>query len=443
MTGKRNISRRQFFKKAAGAAAGAVSFPYFVPSSAVGKAGYVAPSNRIVMGFIGVGTMGRYDMEMFMNQPDTQVAAVCDVQRKVREAARSRADEYYGKKVCADYNNFWEVTERDDIDAISIASLDSWHVLHALSAVRAGKDVKVQKPLGMSIEDIKVLRSAVHRHGRVFQFGTQQRSSREFRYACELVRNGRIGKLHTIEVGVHAGGPEERYGKKTYTPMPVPEGIDYDLWVGPSPMSPYTDARLIYPHWFHISDYSLGYVSGWGIHHIDIAQWGSGNENTGPIDVEGTAVYPGDDALCDNPVSWDVNFKYADGVRMRFTGAGPGFAGVWSGIKFIGTKGWVFVNRGQIRAEPEKLLQETIGPDEIHLIVSDHHERNFLDCVESRAETICPIDVAVRSDTVCQLAWIAFTLGRKLKWDPEKEEFAGDAEANSMLTRAKRSPWHL
>jgi predicted dehydrogenase len=381
-------------------------------------------------------------MQALMHQSGTQMVAVCDVKRAARDKARQAVDAFYGKPGCAAYNDFRELLDRTDIDAVNIATLDTWHVLHAISAVRAGKDVYVEKPLGMSIDEIKVLRRAVHRYGRVFQFGTQQRSSQEFRRACELVRNGRIGRLHTIKVGVHAGAAE-RSGLKTYKPEPVPEGFDYDMWLGPAPWAPYTIARLTYPHWFHISDYSLGYVSGWGIHHIDIAQWGNGTELTGPIEVEGTARFPDDDALCDNPLSWDTRMKYANGVDLIFTGEGPGFAGVRHGITFEGTNGWVWVNRGGLEAEPKSLLREQFGPDEVRLPVSRSHQENFLQCVRSRQATICNIDVAVRSDTVCQLAWCTFQLQRKLRWDPEKEEFVGDADANRKLTRSLRAPWRL
>jgi predicted dehydrogenase len=357
----------------------------------------------------------------------------------------------YSKQVCAAYNDFRELVARPDIDAVCIASLDSWHVLHALAAVRAGKDLYVQKPLGMSIDEIKLLREEVNRHARVFQFGTQQRSSKEFRFACELVLNGRIGKVQTIKVGVHSGasggrhwpeGDDERSGLTKLEPEPVPDWLDYEMWLGPAPKAPYTTARLTYPHWFHISDYSLGYVSGWGIHHIDIAQWGNGTQLTGPLEVSGTAVWPHDDALCDNPTSWDVNYDYANGVKVHFTGSGPGFGGVRHGITFEGPDGWVFVNRGALEAQPKSLLESKIGPNELHLPVSDLHEKNFIECVKSRGPTICPIEVAVRSETVCQLAWITFKLQqRKLKWDPEKEVFPNDPDANRLMKRTLRSPW--
>ncbi len=442
MASRRLIPRRSFLKRAALAASAGGAFPFVVPARVLGRGGALAPSERTTMGFIGLGTMGSNDMNTFLGLPEVQVVAVCDVKRNVREAAQARVEAQGGKGTCAAYNDFRELVARDDIDAVCIATLDSWHVLHALAAVRAGKDVYVEKPLGMSIGEIKVLRDAVHRYGRVFQFGTQQRSSQEFRQACELVRNRRIGALRSIKVGVHSGS-NERTGLTSYQPEPVPDGFDYDLWLGPAPRAPYTTARLVYPHWFHISDYSLGYVSGWGIHHIDIAQWGNGTELTGPVEVEGTAVFPKDDVLCDNPIRWDVAYRYENGVTMSYTGSGPGFDGNRHGITFEGDDGWVWVNRGAIEAHPKSLLQERIGPDEIHLPVSTLHQRDFIECVRSRGRTISNIDVAVRSDTVCQLAWMAFQLGRRLQWDPQAETFVGDPEANARQHRALREPWRL
>lgn len=436
------MTRGQFLGGTAKLAAAIGLFPTIVPATALGRSRNLAPSERITVGCIGVGGMGRGDMGTFLASKDAQVVAVCDVKKDARELARNQVDTRYGGKVCTEYAHFWDLVARDDIDAVLVASNDHWHVLHALAAVRSGKDVYVEKPLGMTIEELKSMRTAVKQHGRIFQFGTQQRSSSEFRQACELVRNGRIGKLRHINVGVHAGATE-RTGLKTYTPAPVPEGFEYDLWLGPAPVAPYIPQRVVNPHWFHISDYSLGYISGWGIHHVDIAQWGHGTELTGPVEVEGTAVFPNDDALCDNPVNWDVHYVFADGVTMHFTGSGPGLDGVRHGITFQGADGWVWVNRGAIEAEPKSLLQETIGPNEIHLPVSTLHQQNLLDCIRTRGDTIANIDVAVRSDTVCQLGWIAFHLNRRLRWDPEKEEFAGDAEAKQMMRRAMREPWRL
>lgn len=437
MKSQSRISRRRFLAQSSAALAGVAGI-----APGIARASHRAPSERITLGCIGVGGMGRGDMGAFLGSHDAQVLAVCDVKRTAREAACAQVNDQYGNKDCATYVHFEDLVARDDLDAVLIASNDHWHVLHALAAVRAGKDVYVEKPLGMSIHECQVLRDAVRSHGRVFQFGTQQRSMREFRQACELVRNGRIGKIESIEVGVHAGAAE-RTGLKTITPEPVPDGFEYDLWLGPAPVAPYVPQRVVNPHWFHISDYSLGYVSGWGIHHIDIAQWGHGTELTGPVEIEGTDVFPNDDALCDNPISWDVRYLYADGVPMRFTGTGPGFEGVRQGITFKGSEGWVWVNRGQIEASCATLLEERPGPNDVRLPVSTHHQQNLLDSIRTRRPPIANIEVAVRSDTVCQLGWIAFKLQRKLRWDPEREVFIGDDEANRMLQRTMRAPWRL
>ncbi len=436
---RKRTSRRQFLREASKVAVSAVAFPYIVPAAALGKAGTVAPSNRVVVGCIGTGGQGQYDMTGFLASPDAQVVAVCDPKRPMREAAQQKVDAHYGKKVCAAYNDFRELVARDDIDCVQIASPDHWHVLHALAAVRAGKHVYVEKPLGMSLEELKVLRAACHRYNRLFQFGTQQRSQAQFRQACELALNGRLGKLRRIRVSAPSGF-DQRTNEAGYKPEPVPDGLDYDLWIGPAPMAPYTPKRVVTPYWFHINDYSLGSIAGWGIHHVDIAQWGNGTERTGPVEVEGSAVWPVSDGLCDNATAWDVDFLYANGVRMHYTSdGGPNR----HGITFEGSEGWVYVNRERIEAEPASLLQVKLGPDEIHLPVSTQHQQNLVDAIRKGGEPVCPIDVAVRSDTLCHLADIATRLGRKLRWDPDKEEFIDDPAANARLKRSMRAPWHL
>lgn len=432
------ITRRSFLKETAGAAVGIASFPYIVGSSALGQAaGRPAASSRITLGFIALGGRGGSLLTNFMELPDSQVVAVCDVEKPNRDGARDAVDKHYGKKVCTAYNDFRELCARGDIDAVVVASNDHWHVLHALEAVRSGKDVYCEKPLGMSVQQGQVLRREVNRYGRIFQFGTQERSSRNSRFACEMVRSGRVGKIHTIRVG-------SRYSIATedYPPMPVPDWLDYDLWLGPAPWAPYTANRVNNSHWFHISDYALGFLAGCGIHTIDLATWGNGTDLTGPVEVEGTAVFP-KDGLCNCAMSWDVNLKFANGVLMNFTDGEKNPLGV----KFEGADGWVFVKEehlgGTVDASPKELLKKEIGPDEVHLPVSNHHQQNFLDCVKTRSRTVAPVEVAVRSDTLCQLSDIATRLGRKLRWDPDKEVFINDDEANRMLNRPMRSPWHL
>ena len=430
-------SRRRFLA----AALGAVAAPQIIPASALGKGSQVAASERIAVGCIGLGNRGPTLMRAFLGQSDARVVGVCDVNGNQREKAKQIVDQHYGDGGCAAYNDFRELCGRTDVDAVSIASPDHWHVLHSLEAVRNGKDVYTEKALGLSLAQDKALRAACHRYSTVFQWGTQQRSSENFRFGCELVRNGRIGKLETIVVGVPHDFPFANQPTQ-----PVPEYLDYDLWLGPAPWAPYTYHRCrpwskeeSYSIWYHISDYCLGGIGGyWGIHHLDIAQWGHGTDDTGPVEVEGTATFP-EDGLADCAVRWNVRHTYADGVTMIYTDNEENK----QGVVFQGTEGWVYVRRGQIDAEPKSLLDSQIGPSEIHLPESPGHQREFLDCVKTRKPTVSNIDVAVRSDTIAHLTNICTRLKRKVRWDPEKEEILGDPEAGRMLSRAMREPWRV
>ena len=430
---KAGVSRRDFLK----GAAAAVAAPYVLTSTALGAAGRPPASERIVMGAIGVGGRGTANMRTFLGSGEVQVVAVCDVFEDRRRRAKGAVDKRYGSADCTAYNDFRDLVTRPDIDAVCIGSPDHWHVLHSLEAVRAGKDVYCEKPLGLSIEQDKALRVAVRRYGRVFQFGTQERSSGSTRRAAEIVLNGWIGKVHTIKVGT-------RFSRSSpnYPPMPVPDGLDYDLWLGPAPWAPYTANRVSNSHWFHISDYALGFIAGCGIHTIDMAAWGNGTDRTGPVEVEGTGEFPRD-GLCDCALAWNVDLRFANGVAMNFTDGNQNPLGV----RFEGSDGWVFVKEqhlgGRADAEPKSLLRRTAGPGEIRLPVSNNHHQNFLECVKSRQDPVAPIEVAVRSDTLCQLSDIAMRLRRKLKWDPVKEEFVGDAEAARRMDRPMREPWRI
>lgn len=427
------MMRRSFLKKAAGTAVGALGFPYLINSSALGKEGGVAAGDRIAMGVIGVGGRGRAVMQSFLELSDARVVAVCDVNEERRRLAGRMVDEKYNQRGCKTFHDFSELLSRPDIDAVLIASPVFWHVIMATEAAKQGKDMYMEKPVGLSFSEARILRQTIHRYGRIFQFGTQQRSDRNFRFACELARNGRLGKVHTIRVGVPAGEFNQKFPQK-----PVPQGLDYQAWLGPAQWSPFTEAIL--NGWMHerISLYSLGFISAWGVHHLDIAQWGNGTELTGPNEVEGTAVFP-EEGVLDCAKSWEVNLRYPNGVTIHFTDNTKNK----QGVRFEGDKGRVHVNRQGISASPESLLKEKIGPDEIHLPASDNHSKNLLDCMRTRRQTVAPVDVAVRSDTLCQLSDIAVRLGRKLKWNPDKEEFINDSQANRMLTRSMRSPWHL
>jgi predicted dehydrogenase len=438
------VQRRQFLKRAAGATAGAVVFPYVIPASALGNAGNVAASERITVGCIGVGPQGSGDMGNFLKQNDAQVVAVCDVKSNVLKGAQDRVNKYYRKTGCAAYKDFRELLARDDVDVVLAATPDHWHVLVALAAVRAGKDVYLEKPMGLSLAQDQALRAAVHRQGRVFQFGTQQRSSRNFRFACELVRSGRIGKLHTINVwspGSSQGGDP--------TPVPVPGWLDYEMWLGPAPFTPYTKDRCSNKLWWFISDYALGFIAGWGVHPLDIALWGGGEKVACPVEIEGKGVWP-TQGVCDTAMNWNVVAKYDSGVTMNFTG-NP-YPEQWKnrygrttdhGTAFEGTEGWVHVDRSGLNASPKELLTTELGPNDVHLYESNNHVRNLLDCVKTRADTICPIDVAVQADIICQISDIAIRLEQKLRWDPKAERFVNSDAANRRLSRTMRSPWTL
>lgn len=437
------LSRRGFLKRglATGLAAG---FPTIIPASAIGRGGRAAPSERVVIGCIGVGDRGSYIMGAALQQPDVQIRAVADVKRDRRDAAKAAIDKYYNHADCRAFNEFEEITSRDDIDACLIASCDHWHVLHALAAVRSGKDVYVEKPLGVSLEQDQALRKAVRRHKRIFQFGTQQRSDERFRRACELVLNGRVGALKTINVWSPAsasGGPTER--------MPVPDTLDYDRWLGPAPYIPYTKDRETNKWWWFISDYAIGFIAGWGIHPIDIAVWGAADLLRTPVRIKGTGAFPAE-GVCDTATSWDISCAYDSGVEMRYRSE-PAPA-EWKdrygeisghGTAFEGTEGWIHVNRNLIRSGPENIVDSVIQSNEIHLPKSDHHMRNFIDCVKSRNEPVSPIEAAVQGDLLCQTCDVAIRLGREVRWDPRKERFIDDKEANQWLERDMRAPWRL
>ncbi len=441
---ERRIERRRFLKRAAFTAAGTAAFPYLVASSALGKAGNVAAGDRITVGCVGIGPQGTAVMRNFLSQKDAQVVAVCDVKSNVLKAGQELVNKHYQGAGCATYKDFRELLARDDIDVVLAATPDHWHVLVALAAIEAGKDVYLEKPMGLSLAQDQALRSAVHRRGRVFQFGTQQRSSRDFRFACELVLNGRIGKLQTINVwspGSSQGGDP--------TPVPVPEWLDYEMWLGPAPYTPYTKDRCSNALWWFISDYALGFIAGWGVHPLDIALWGGGEKVACPVEIEGKGVWP-TEGVCDTAMNWKVVCKYDSGVTMNFTG--DPFPEEWKkrygrttshGTAFEGTEGWVHVDRSGLNAHPKKLLSTELGPNDVRLYQSSNHVRNLLDCVKSRAETICPIDVAVQADIICQISDIAIRLEEKLKWDPKTERFVNSDAANRRLSRPMRSPWTL
>lgn len=433
------FSRRNFLKSATGAVLG---FPTLIPGRVRAQN---APSNRIQVGCIGVGRMGTGDLRDFLRFPEVRVVAVCDVDRHRAAAARRIVEQHEAESgrtadgACAEYGDFRELIARDDVDVVSIVTPDHWHALPALAAARAGKDFFIQKPLTYSIEEGRVLVRTVARYGNIVQVGSQQRSDAKFRFACQLVRNGRIGELRTVKVGF---GTDPSTGD--HPEMPVPANLNYDFWLGPAPWAPYTEMRVHpqngygRPGWLRIQEYCHGMITGWGSHHMDIAHWGMGMEHSGPTSIRGHAEYPAS-GLWTVHGKFHIEYSYPNGVQVICAGNDENK----QGVVFEGSEGWVYVRRGFIDAHPKSLLHAEIPPDGIHLEVSNDHKGNFLQSVRTRKPTVAPAAIGHRSNTACVLGSIAMQLGRELTWDPQAEEFPGDPEANRMLSRPMRAPWRL
>ncbi|HRZ92667.1 MAG TPA: Gfo/Idh/MocA family oxidoreductase [Candidatus Paceibacterota bacterium] len=386
------------------------------------------------MGMIGLGSMGMRNLKGFLQEPDCQITAVCDVDASRVQEAVVEVNRTYGDSGCARYRDFRDVIARSDIDLLCLCLPDHWHSIPAILGARAGKDIYGEKPLALTIAEGRAMVEEVRRSSIVWQTGSWQRSTAHFRFACELVRNGRIGKLERIEVGLGVGptiGPQP--------PMPVPAGFDYEMWLGPAPWVPYTQRRC---HWDFrwILDYSGGQNTDCGAHDIDIAHWGMDVEQTGPLTVEGAGEFPSD-GLWDAAVHYKYECHYANGLVLM-VGSRNHYP---TGVRFIGSRGWVYVNRTLVDAHPRFLLKERFGPDEVHLYSSppdrQGHRRNFLDCVKSRRPPASTIEVAHRSIAVAHLGHIAMKLGRKLRWNPDTEQLADDPTASRMLGRPMRAPW--
>jgi len=458
---KKKMGRRQFLATAGkGVVASSVvaGFPAIVPSSVFGA---TSPGNRINVGAIGTGRISRgHDLPGIWQHDIARVMAACDLDSKRMEDAKTLINGYYSKQTgkpydgVAGYTNYHDLLANKDVDAVVISTPDHWHCLIAIDAVEAGKDVYLQKPASLTIAEGRALSDAVQRSGRIFQIGSQQRSTVQFRYAAELVRNGRIGQIKTVEVGL-PGDPSGEVEPE----MPVPKNLNYDMWLGSTPVVYYTEKRVhpqvgyARPGWLRCEQFGAGMITGWGAHHIDSAHWGMDTELTGPVEIWGTAEFP-------KSGLWDVHgpFKtealYANGVHMIVSGDFP------NGIKFIGTNGWIFVSRGNervtasdpvaklndstaLQSSDPKIIKSVIGPTEIHLPESKEHHLNWLESVKSRKPPIAPVEVAHRSCSACLLHHAAMKLKRKLYWDPAKERFKNDEEANAMLSRPQRAPYAI
>jgi glucose-fructose oxidoreductase len=457
---KKTISRRNFVRDVGITLSSAFATPYIINSTAWGNSNTPPPSERVILGHIGVGGRGSSLLRNFLQLKDVQSVAVCDVFKSKRESVAKEIEDYYSQRMpkksykgCSAYNDFNEILERNDIDAVVIATPDHWHVPLTLAAARAGKDMYVEKPLGLSLSEDQLARQAVLKYERIFQYGTQQRSGRNFRFACELTRNKQIGELHTIhawctDISSQANAFNEPGG--SMKPIPIPEGFDYERWIGSAPLSPYTSDRCTSFGTYHHYDNCLGFIAGWGAHPLDIAQWGNNTDHCAPIEYYGFGTIP-EDGLFRSVSSWDVWCKYHNGIKMRFMSTEIARPVVESyhpdfrdhGTTFIGTDGWVSVDRSNIYTSPPSLLNYRLKSHDIHLYESNNHQKNFIDCVKSRSQPISTVGAAAQSDYISQLSDISIRLGRKISWNPATEEIVGDDQAIRMLHRPRRAPWCL
>ena len=428
-----NVSRRGFMKTA-GVAAGAVTaFPTIIPSAVLGQK---APSKMLTVACVGVGGMGLSHIAQMLGRDTVRIVAVADVDKFHQKRAAQIVNKKYGNNGCRTTGDFREVTRAADIDLITVATPDNWHALTAIDAIRNGKDVFVEKPLTLTIREGQMLVEELRKHKRVGQTGTMQRSSEGFHRAAELIRNGRLGAIKHIEVLIPANN---RYVGATWKPEAVPEGLDYDFWLGPAPYAPYTSQRTHY-QFRYILDYAGGQTTNWGAHYLDIAQWALGMDEAGPVEVDGHGVFP-NSGLFTAPTRVDVHYTYANGVTLRMRTRTDG---IYDGnIIFYGDKGSLDVSRSKLKSSPESVLKEKIGDDEVRLYKSRDHFGNWIECVKSRERPVSDLSVGHKTTNLCNIGNIVMQLQRKLAWDPVKECFANDAMANRMLTRAMRGPWSL
>ena len=452
------MQRRNFIKKTSTASAATFLAPTILPSGIFGK---TTANKKLTIGQIGCGRIARdHDMPGVMQYDNARLIAVCDVDSNRMKDAKKLVETYYNEKTGSNkavdvkmYGDYKEMLQNKDIDAVVISTPDHWHSQPAIEAALAGKDVYLQKPTSLTVEEGRILSDIIQKKGTILQVGTQQRSMAQFRIAAELVRNNRIGKLHTVKVGL-PGDPSGPEAPK----IPVPSNLNYYMWLGQTPLMDYTEIGVhpqqgySRPGWLRIEQFGAGMITGWGQHHYDSAAWGMNTELTGPISVQAVAEFP-------KSGLWNVHgdfmskAEYENGITM-YTSSG----GYTNGIKYIGTEGWIFVSRGAytasasdpvaaaksskaLDASDPKILTSIIGPDEIHLYKSDEQHGNWLDCIESRKSPISPVEMGHRACSICLITHISMKLKRKLNWNPKKEKFINDDEANSMLTRSQRKPY--
>ena len=442
-----SITRRTFLKNATAAAA-----PMLIPASALGRGGMAAPSDRVTLGLIGCGVHGTtWNLDQIFRNADSQVIAVCDVDEERMLKAKARVDAHYSQgpgRGCGTHGDFRDLIKRKDIDAIANCTPDHWHVIPAIMAAKTGKDVICEKPLTLTVAEGRILCNVVRDTKRIFQTASENRSIDTYIRICELVRNGRIGRLRHIQVTLPAGNESRGDNFTQRDEQPVPKGFNYEMWLGQAPLAPYCPARCHGSFRWNL-DYSGGRLTDWGAHMIDLAQWANNAEATGPVEVEGKGKYPPRDRLFNTAEEFNLDYRYANGVTMNVSSSQPG-------IRFDGSDGWIGFTgwRGPVEASDPDILKSEIGPNEIHLYhpseivkredgTKGGEHRNFIDCVKSRQPCYAPAETGHRTITIAHIGNIAMMLGRKLRWDPEAEHFVDDAEADKMLSRKQREPWTI
>lgn len=418
-------SRRRFLQSA---------LPLILPAATLGRAGATAPNSRVRLACIGLGGQGTSNLRAFLADERVQVVALCDVDSKHLERAAALAQLGKGDL----HNDFREVLARADVDAIMNATPDHWHAGVAVAAARAGKDLYSEKPLGGSIADGRAICRAVAEHQRILQCGTWRRSGLKVRMACERVRNGYIGELQQIEIGVPGAFAIRGGFTGQEAAEPVPAHFDYERWLGPAPARPYTAARCHF-NFRWIDEYAPGYITDWGAHFLDVAQWGAGMDDTTPVEVEARDVQRRAGSLYDAPEQFHIEYRYANGVRIVMTSTDDKTK--W-GTRFVGSEGWIYTESEILKASDDAILRAKLKPGDTRLYESKHHHRNFIDAVLSRGPTAAPAEAAQRAATTCQLGAIAASLGKPLTFDPVAERFADEA-ANALLAKPVRAGWSL
>ncbi len=444
------IDRRHFLRSATAA----LGFPTVIPGSALGLDGKTAPSNRTTLGLIGCGGRANDVVKNFLNDHRVQVVAVCDVERESsrynkglikkagtfgREPMRRLIDTTYQGKGCSTHEDFRDLLTQPGIDAVQIATPDHWHALHATAAARAGKHIYCEKPLSLTIAEGRFMSDTVRKASVIWQTGSQQRSDVHFRMAAEFIRNGRLGKLQQIRVGLASDNRDNNGHAAQTAPVPVPEGLNYDLWLGPAPDAPFCPARL-HSNWRWFYDYSGGNITDFGAHHLDIVQWALGRDDSGPVEFSDlTATWPAPGSLYTTPLTFQFTYRYDDGTPVMVADK----MDFGSGIQFIGEHGSITTQRGGLKFDPIT-LRRPLGKDDVRLYESKDHFHNFIDAIQDGVQPAAPIETAHRSITIAHLANIALRLQRKqLKWDPATERILGDEEAQALTARPMRAPWQL